>query len=262
MARIRQKTLQFPGLNNVYTFADEADLFDSNTACKAGKYYIYDGDLYKCKTDHTGAWDATHFTAVKLGDEIAAQSEAIDAMGEVLVKDVNVSTIWEQGSFKTGLSGGDIQNNTTKSIVESTFYQAENTTLECLDATHKFNIAVYDSSEGWIGFWRSDKTTNAYTGTDFTSSDGEVNCGVIAETIQNALIRIIIKSTSSSNDVAASEYTSLSIKQRNFYSRTEIDTKLAKKITAPSSPTSGQFLVYNGTAWVAQTVPSGNGVSF
>lgn len=77
MARIRQKTLQFPGLNNTYTFADEADLFASGTVCKKGKYYIYNGDLYKCTTDHTGAWDATHFAAVKLGNELAAQSEAI-----------------------------------------------------------------------------------------------------------------------------------------------------------------------------------------
>lgn len=34
------------------------------------------------------------------------------------------------------------------------------------------------------------------------------------------------------------------------------------KITSPSSPTAGQFLVYNGSAWVAQTVPNANGVSF
>jgi hypothetical protein len=33
-------------------------------------------------------------------------------------------------------------------------------------------------------------------------------------------------------------------------------------IAAPSSPTAGQFLVYNGSAWVAQTVPSANGVRF
>ena len=39
-------------------------------------------------------------------------------------------------------------------------------------------------------------------------------------------------------------------------------TALDGKITAPSSPTAGQFLVYNGSAWVAQTVPSANGVSF
>lgn len=33
-------------------------------------------------------------------------------------------------------------------------------------------------------------------------------------------------------------------------------------IPAPSSPTAGQFLVYNGSAWTAQTVPSASGVSF
>ena len=33
-------------------------------------------------------------------------------------------------------------------------------------------------------------------------------------------------------------------------------------IAAPANPSSGQFLVYNGSAWVAQTVPSANGVSF
>lgn len=33
-------------------------------------------------------------------------------------------------------------------------------------------------------------------------------------------------------------------------------------IAAPSSATSGQFLVYNGSAWVAQTVPSASGVNF
>jgi hypothetical protein len=43
---------------------------------------------------------------------------------------------------------------------------------------------------------------------------------------------------------------------------TATQTALDAKITAPSSPTAGQFLVYNGTAWVAQTVPNANGVSF
>ena len=33
-------------------------------------------------------------------------------------------------------------------------------------------------------------------------------------------------------------------------------------IPAPSSPSSGQFLVYNGTAWAATTVPQASGVSF
>lgn len=33
-------------------------------------------------------------------------------------------------------------------------------------------------------------------------------------------------------------------------------------IAAPSTASSGQFLVYDGSTWVAQTVPSASGVSF
>ena len=40
------------------------------------------------------------------------------------------------------------------------------------------------------------------------------------------------------------------------------DTIDSGKIDKPSNPTSGQFLVYNGTTWAATTVPSANGVNF
>lgn len=37
---------------------------------------------------------------------------------------------------------------------------------------------------------------------------------------------------------------------------------LAAKITAPSSPATGAFLVYNGSAWVAQTLATWQGGSY
>lgn len=77
MARIREKTLKFPGLDNVYTFADEADLFNANVACAVGEYRIYNGDLYCCTTAHTGAWDASHFKAVKMGNEVSGLKTAL-----------------------------------------------------------------------------------------------------------------------------------------------------------------------------------------
>ena len=40
------------------------------------------------------------------------------------------------------------------------------------------------------------------------------------------------------------------------------DDSDAAYIPLPSSATAGQFLVYNGSAWVAQTMPSASGVSF
>lgn len=37
---------------------------------------------------------------------------------------------------------------------------------------------------------------------------------------------------------------------------------LANKITAPSAPATGAFLVYNGSAWVAQTLATWQGGSY
>ena len=41
-----------------------------------------------------------------------------------------------------------------------------------------------------------------------------------------------------------------------------VKTALDEKITAPSHPSSGQFLVYNGTAWVAQTLATWQASSY
>ena len=41
-----------------------------------------------------------------------------------------------------------------------------------------------------------------------------------------------------------------------------IKAALDGKIAAPASAAAGQFLVYDGTAWTAQTVPDASGVSF
>lgn len=41
-----------------------------------------------------------------------------------------------------------------------------------------------------------------------------------------------------------------------------VKNALDAKITAPSSPATGAFLVYNGSAWVAQTLATWQGGSF
>lgn len=42
----------------------------------------------------------------------------------------------------------------------------------------------------------------------------------------------------------------------------DMNIALGGKITAPSSPSSGAFLVYNGSAWVAQTLSTWQGGSY
>ena len=51
--------------------SDFAGQFDSSVSYNVGDYVIYQSDLYKCTTAHTGAWDSTHFTAVILADEVS-----------------------------------------------------------------------------------------------------------------------------------------------------------------------------------------------
>lgn len=98
MAVIREKTLKFPGLDNVYTFADEADLFDANVPCSAGEYRIYEGELYRCDADHTGAWNYAHFTPVKLGNEVStALASAVGQFQQKTIEDVAIATFDDGG---------------------------------------------------------------------------------------------------------------------------------------------------------------------
>ena len=69
-----------------------------------------------------------------------------------------------------------------------------------------------------------------------------------------------VAGTASKSDIGLSNVDNTSDLAKPISTATQ--TALDGKITAPSGATSGQFLVYNGTAWVAQTVPNASGVSF
>ena len=42
----------------------------------------------------------------------------------------------------------------------------------------------------------------------------------------------------------------------------DLSNAIGQKITSPSSPTTGAFLVWNGTAWVAQTLATWQGGNY
>ena len=59
-----------------------ADVFSTSTAYAAGDYCIKGGLLYRCTTAHSaGAWNASHFTAVKIGGELSDLKEDFNALG-------------------------------------------------------------------------------------------------------------------------------------------------------------------------------------
>ena len=124
MARIRQKTIQYPGLDNVYTFADEAGLFDAERPWVVGDYCIYAGDLYRCTTDHTGSWNSEHFKAVKTGDELKALNKALNVLTEAV--STESITFTEEKYIKNNVAVGETVSLTP---IDYTGYRC--TVVEC-----------------------------------------------------------------------------------------------------------------------------------
>lgn len=55
-----------------------ADDFDDTESYAVGDYVVYEGDLYKCTTAHTGAWDASDFDATQVMEEMPTPMPAED----------------------------------------------------------------------------------------------------------------------------------------------------------------------------------------
>ena len=54
-----------------------SDAFSPLETYEVGEYCIYENGLYKCTTQHTGAWNNAHFTATKVMDEMESKDVAI-----------------------------------------------------------------------------------------------------------------------------------------------------------------------------------------
>ena len=77
---------------------DIAPAFDATASYVVGDNVLKDGVLYKCTTDHTGAWDANDFTATTISDEIADVTDDVDG-----IKDgTNIDSF---GDVETALAG-------------------------------------------------------------------------------------------------------------------------------------------------------------
>lgn len=74
--------------NDVIKQDDIALPFDANSAYLAGDFCYYNGTLYRCETDHSGAWDANDFFAVRVCDSIISEfGDGLQRMSnEVYVK--------------------------------------------------------------------------------------------------------------------------------------------------------------------------------
>ena len=67
-----------------------SDPFSTSVSYAVGDYCIYESTLYKCVVAHTGAWNDTHFIAIKAMDEVESINEKI---GDVIDEDTTPTTI-------------------------------------------------------------------------------------------------------------------------------------------------------------------------
>lgn len=69
-------------LENKAYLTQLAPEFSSGASYDAGYYVVYEGDLYKCTTPHSGVWNLSHFSQVNLGvaNELKDKLAFIDAI--------------------------------------------------------------------------------------------------------------------------------------------------------------------------------------
>ena len=89
--------------------------------------------------------------------------------------------------------------------------------------------------------------TYNFTATQITTMLGENNIWADTGDVSISLANFVDDSSTAAGTV---------------WSASKTSTELSGKIDKPSSPASGSFLVYNGTAWVAQTLSTWSGGSY
>ena len=104
-----------------------ADLFSSTKAYTVGDYCWYAPSpdyvlkIYKCTTAHTGAWDDTHFTEIKLADEVSDKAKV-----KLLTNTDDLNNLEETSSYYVATSvPANMPENRTNSAIQN-FYYSEN----------------------------------------------------------------------------------------------------------------------------------------
>lgn len=88
-----------------------ASEFNSSVTYPVGSYCFYEGDLYECVEEHTGAWNGSHFSQAVVGEQLAdLRIELDDAVSDIAAvkSDLNET---EVELVHTGTSHSNALNN-------------------------------------------------------------------------------------------------------------------------------------------------------
>lgn len=110
-------------------FADIAPAFDATSTYAVGDYVIYNDQLYKCTTAHTGTWAAADFTATSLSDEIKNNKGTVYTAGKYINIDANneisVDPVVPNEAFTYRIYGNN-GHHTVEKIVDGVVVHREN----------------------------------------------------------------------------------------------------------------------------------------
>lgn len=121
-----------------------ADDFDPTESYAVGAYVVYEGDLYKCTTAHTGEWNASDFDATQVMDEVptimpsADMSEVVTPLPGVMSRRFKYST--EEQVVGTWIDGKPLYQKTI--ILESSVTIGLNTYTQVFTPPENIDVLV------------------------------------------------------------------------------------------------------------------------
>ena len=109
-------------------FADIAPAFSASSTYAVGDYVIYDDQLYKCTTAHTGAWAAADFVATTLSDEIKNNKGTVYTAGKYINinanNEISVNPVVPNEAFSYRIQGiADYTFKVTKTVSGSIVWE-------------------------------------------------------------------------------------------------------------------------------------------
>lgn len=153
-----------------------ASVEESTTASKAyaiGDYFWLEGDLYRVTAAIASGGTITVNTnciAVKLADDLYAQSKRIDAFSNK----TSDASLWEQGAISS--SNGSNSSSTTR--IRTISYLADNVVSVSVNVGYTFAVAAYSKTDNsYVGFWRG----SVFNKAGATWFDREINLKALGD---------------------------------------------------------------------------------
>ena len=172
-------------------FADIAPAFDAIGTYAVDDYVIYNDQLYRCTTAHTGSWDENDFTATTISDEITDIADAVDEIkdGQNIDSFSDVETALADKVNKVdgkGLSTNDYNDTEKAAVADATSAISAMKDGSDIDSFGDVEVALLDKADiSDLGTAAAKDSTNAVT----SGSTDLVESGAVKDAIDSAVSR-------------------------------------------------------------------------